>query len=83
MRIVRNLNKINSYQDEGAVPYVFIECMQTIYPVDGHGVTVTHGNSIDFDVPDMYGRPWAEIWEKNFEQDMEKDEEEEDIFSFD
>lgn len=83
IRIIRNLNKINDYQDEGATPYIFIECMQTIFPVDGHGVTVTYGKEIDFMVPDMYGRPWAEIWERNFEQDMERDEDEEDIFSFD
>jgi hypothetical protein len=29
----------------------------------------------------MYGRPWAQIWEQNFEQGMEKPKEE-DIFSF-
>jgi hypothetical protein len=32
-------------------------------------------------VPDIYGRPWAHIWEKYFEQGMEKPEAE-DIFSF-
>jgi hypothetical protein len=36
---------------------------------------------IEYEIPDMYGRPWAEIWDKNFEKDMEKPEEE-DIFSF-
>jgi hypothetical protein len=30
----------------------------------------------------MYGRPWAHIFEKYWEQDMEKPEDE-DIFSFD
>jgi hypothetical protein len=30
---------------------------------------------------DMYGRPWGQIWEKYFEQDMEKPQDD-DIFSF-
>jgi len=29
----------------------------------------------------MYGRPWNYLWQKYFEQDMSKPEEE-DIFSF-
>ena len=62
-------------------PYVFIECTQTIFPVDGRATPVSPGQVIDYQVPDMYGRPWAQIWEQNFEQGMEKPEEE-DIFSF-
>jgi hypothetical protein len=27
---------------------------------------------IEFKVPDMFGRPWAQIWEEHFEQDMER-----------
>jgi hypothetical protein len=42
---------------------------------------VSPGTVIDYEVLDMYGRPWAYLWEKYFEQDMEKPEEE-DIFSF-
>jgi hypothetical protein len=33
-------------------------------------------------VPDMYGRPWAHIWSKYWEQGMQKATEE-DIFDFD
>jgi len=32
-------------------------------------------------VPDVYGQPWRQIWEENFEQDMEIPTKE-DIFSF-
>jgi hypothetical protein len=35
---------------------------------------------IEYEVPDMYGRPWAQIWEQYWEQGMERPEE--DIFSF-
>jgi len=30
----------------------------------------------------MFGRPWAEIWEKFHEEGMERPEPEVDIFSF-
>ena len=32
-------------------------------------------------MPDMYGRPWGQLWERYFEQGMEKPQDE-DIFSF-
>jgi hypothetical protein len=30
----------------------------------------------------MYGRPWAQIWERHFEQNMEQPEPDADIFDF-
>jgi hypothetical protein len=30
----------------------------------------------------MYGRPWAQIWEKYWEEGMQRPTQEEDIFSF-
>ena len=39
------------------------------------------GTVIEYQVPDMYGRPWAALWERYLEQDMEKPEKD-DIFSF-
>lgn len=80
VRIVRKLVKSSGY-DEGD-PYVFVECMQTIFPIDGTATPVSPGTVIDYEVPDMYGRPWAQIWEHYFEQGMERPEEE-DIFDFD
>ena len=82
VRIVRNLNKVNDYQDSNALPYNAVECIQTIYPVDGEAATVPPGNVIDYRVPDMYDRPWADIWERNFEQHMENEDDSEDIFNF-
>ncbi|MBN1238938.1 MAG: hypothetical protein JXB36_10575 [Gammaproteobacteria bacterium] len=80
VRIVRNLMK-RSGVGEGD-PYTFIECVQTIYPIDGVATPVTPGNVIEYEVPDMYGRPWAHIWEQHFEQGMQRPEPSEDIFSF-
>jgi hypothetical protein len=80
VRIVRNFVKQGSFADQ--TPYVFIECVQTIFPIDGIATPVSPGNVIEYEVPDMYNRPWGQIWEKYFEQDMEGTPEE-DIFSFD
>jgi hypothetical protein len=79
IRIVRNLLKQGDFTDQN--PYVFVECVQTIFPIDGIATPVAPGDVLEYEVPDMYGRPWAQIWEKYFEQDMERPEQE-DIFSF-
>jgi hypothetical protein len=79
VRIVRNYLKTSGY-DQGD-PYVFIDCVQTIFPVDGKATPVAPGTVIQYEVPDMYGRPWAHIWEQNWEKGMEKPRGE-DIFNF-
>jgi hypothetical protein len=79
VRIVRNLVKEGGF-DEGE-PYVFIECNPTIFPVDGTGTPVSPGQVISYEIPDMLGRPWAAVWEKYWEQGMQRPEEE-DIFDF-
>ena len=81
VRIIRNYVKQSDF-DEGD-PYVFVECIQSIFPINGEGTPVSPGTVIEYEVPDMYGRPWAHIWEKYFEQDMERPDDEDDIFSFD
>ena len=79
IRIVRNFEK-QSDLTEGD-PYIFIECVQTIFPIDGVATPVTPGKVLEYEVPDMYGRPWGYLWEKYFEQDMEKPQDE-DLFNF-
>src|SRR5690606_8974375 len=79
VRIVRNYVKTSDYNQ--GTPYVFIECVPTIYPVDGYATPVSPGAVIEYEVPDMYGRPWAHIWEEYHEQEMQGPEDE-DIFSF-
>jgi hypothetical protein len=61
VRIVRNLTKLSGF--EQGDPYVFIECVQTIFPIEGNATPVSPGTVIELQVPDMYGRPWAQIWE--------------------
>jgi hypothetical protein len=80
VRIVRNLVKLHDF-DEGD-PYAFVECVQTIFPVNGTATPRSPGTVIPYEVPDIYGRPWARIWETYWEQGMEKPEQD-DIFAFD
>jgi hypothetical protein len=80
VRIVRDFRRQSDF-DEGE-PYVFPQCLQTIYPIKGHATPVAPPNVIEYEVPDMYGRPWAQIWEKYFEQGMQKPEKD-DFFKFD
>ncbi|HVS24229.1 MAG TPA: hypothetical protein VMU03_10935, partial [Gammaproteobacteria bacterium] len=79
VRIIRNLVKISDV-DQGD-PYVFIECVPTIYPVNGQATNVSPGNVIQYEIPDMYGRPWAHYWEEYWEKGMERPKDE-DIFTF-
>jgi len=80
IRIVRNYPKVSDF-DEGD-PAVYIECIQTIFPIDGYATPVAPGETIEYEVPDMYGRPWAQIWEKYFEEGMTPPDDEGDIFDF-
>jgi hypothetical protein len=79
VRIIRNYEKLSN-MTEGD-PYVFIECVPTIYPVKGKATPVRPGQTIEYTVPDMYGRPWAQMWEQYDEAGMEKAVNE-DIFDF-
>ena len=79
VRIIRNYVKTSGFEEGD--PYVFIECVQTIFSINGTATPVSPNTVIEYEVPDMYGRPWAYIWEKYWEPGMEKPQEE-DIFSF-
>ncbi len=80
IRIVRNYDKVSDF-DEGD-PAVFVECIQTIFPLRGYATPIAPGEVIEYEVPDMYGRPWAQIWEKYFEEGMSLPDAGADIFDF-
>jgi hypothetical protein len=80
--MVRHLERNSGF--ETGDPYTFIECVPTIYPIDGRATPVAPGSVIEYTIPDMFGRPWAEIWEEHHEQGMQRpDDAAGDIFSFD
>lgn len=82
VRIIRKLVKQANFNEPTVDPFVFTECVQTIYPVEGTATPLVPGQVIDYEVPDMYGRPWADIWSKYWEEGMEQPEPE-NIFIFD
>jgi hypothetical protein len=83
IRIVRNLDKINNFSDADATPYAFIECTQTIFNIDGVNTPLPPGSVVEYELPDMYGRPWDAIWQQYFEQGMSRPKDnDEDLFNF-
>ena len=55
IRIVRNFEKAGELTEDD--PYTFIQCLQTIFPVDGRATPVPPGTVIEYEVPNMYERP--------------------------
>jgi hypothetical protein len=80
IRVVRNVERQASLAE--GQPYQFIECVQSIFNVDGVATPVSPGAVIEYEVPDIHGRPWAENWRKHHEQEMTAPKAESDIFDF-
>jgi hypothetical protein len=82
IRIVRNFERIGGLEEGD--PYEFIECFASHFPQQGRATSVNAGQVIDFQVPDMFDRPWARIWEQNFEKGMKRPaaSDAEDLFDF-
>ena len=79
IRIVRNYARLGGFDTGDPVQY--IDCIPSLYPVKGQATPVAPGQVIEYEIPDMFGRPWAQMWEKYSEKGMEKPKEE-DIFDF-
>jgi hypothetical protein len=79
IRMVRNLDKVSEVEEGD--PYQFIECVPSIFPINGKATPVSPGTTIEYKVPDMFGRPWAQIYEEYHEQGMKRPESD-DIFNF-
>ena len=80
IRMIRNYARLGGFETSDPIEY--IRCNPTIYPVKGKATPVTAGQTIEYEIPDMFGRPWAQMWEKYFEKGMTKPKEK-DPFSFD
>ncbi|HEX5047566.1 MAG TPA: hypothetical protein VFX89_10625 [Gammaproteobacteria bacterium] len=79
VRVVETWDKRGNLNDND--PFVYMECIPHIYPIDGIATPVTPDTTFEYTYPDMYGRPWAQIWEKYHEQGMERPAAD-DLFSF-
>ena len=79
IRITLTLERTSGFEEGD--PYNFIECVQTIFPVNGFAKPVVPGTEFLFKVPNVYDRPWARIWEEYHEKGMKRPEEK-DPFDF-
>jgi hypothetical protein len=70
VRIVHALDKQREL-NEGD-PFSIMECIPQSFPVEGHTTPMSPGQTVEYRVPDIFGRPWAEIWERYHEQGMER-----------
>jgi hypothetical protein len=70
LRIVHLLDKQREL-NEGD-PFAIFECIPQSFPIDGHATPVVPGQTIEYRAPDIFGRPWAEIWERYHEEGMER-----------
>ena len=63
-------------------PYPYLECIQNHFPIDGRATPVAPGTTFDYTLPDMYGRPWAEVWERYHEAGMARPARATTLFGF-
>jgi hypothetical protein len=73
VRIVHYLDKRMELNDGD--PFAIIECIPQSFPVDGQTTPMAPGQTFEYTLPDMYGRPWAQIWERYHEEGMERPKE--------
>jgi hypothetical protein len=79
VRIVQTWKRTGRLNDND--PLVYMECIPNIFPVEGAASPMHPGKRFEYELPDIYGRPWAQIWEKYREQGMQRPAQE-DVFSF-
>jgi hypothetical protein len=79
IRNVRFLARQGGFND--VAPNNLTHCNQTFFVVNGRATPLVPGAEIQYRVEDLYGRPWAAVWEEYFEQGMQRPEAE-DIFDF-
>ncbi|MCP5144568.1 MAG: hypothetical protein H6978_07060 [Gammaproteobacteria bacterium] len=79
VRDMRFVSRQGEFND--VAPNNLTFCRQTIFPSAGRPLPVSPGSVIEYEVEDLYGRPWAQSWEKHFEQHMRRPAKE-DEFNF-
>jgi len=73
LRIVQNLDRLGD-ANEGD-PFPIMECIPQSFPVNGHTTPSSPGQAVEYLVPDIFGRPWAQIWERYHEAGMSRPKE--------
>jgi len=70
VRIIHRWDRTSALNE--GTPYLYIECVRYNYPINGIATPVPPGMTIEYEVPDIYDRPWAHVWEQYFEAGMER-----------
>jgi hypothetical protein len=82
LRPIRNVRFLPRQGNFNEVPpNNLTHCNQTFFVVNGRATPLAPGTEIRYRVEDLYGRPWAAVWEEHFEQGMQRPSGE-DIFDF-
>ena len=63
-------------------PYPYLECVQNHFPIDGRATPVAPGTTFTYTLPDLYGRPWAQVWERYHEAGMTRPARSTALFGF-
>jgi hypothetical protein len=79
VRIVQTWKRLGRLNEND--PLVFMECIPHIFPIKGVATPKSPGSRFEYELPDIYGRPWAQYWEEYFEKGMQRPAEE-SIFDF-
>jgi hypothetical protein len=80
VRIIQTWKRLGRL-NEGE-PLTMMECVPHIFPIKGNAVPQSPGATFEYEMQDIYGRPWAQIWERYHEKGMQRPDEQEDLFSF-
>ena len=78
LRIVQNLDRLGA-SNEGD-PFPIVECIPQSFPVGGRTTPTSPGQRVEYLAPDIFGRPWAQIWERYHEAGMARPKEPADRF---
>jgi len=70
VRIVHLLDREHAL-NEGE-PFTIMECVPQNFPLDGQTTPMAPGRSFEYRVPDIFGRPWAQIWERYHEEGLQR-----------
>jgi hypothetical protein len=70
VRIVQYWERTAGLNEDG--PYPFLFCVPQNFPVNGLTTPVPPGATFEYTVPNIYGRPWAEVWERYHEEGMQR-----------
>jgi hypothetical protein len=79
VRIVQTWTRLGRLNENE--PLTILECVPHMFPVRGNATPESPGTTFEYTLPDIYGRPWAQIWERYHEQGMQRPPEK-DLFSF-